>query len=389
MAPPFMCSLLFPLFLAVLSIASGYTPISDDTLKSLPVANDDFNIETGSLLSPLLITRVPGTGGQVEAQNHIASFFQENLPEWSVSWHNTTDTTPLTEDEEIPFQNIIVRRDPPWAAEGDVGRLTLVAHYDSKVEPEGFIGAIDSAAPCAMLMHVARSLEEGLKHMWAEMEENGEAGDPFTEVKGVQILFLDGEEAWETWTRTDSLYGARSLAEYWDTTPHAAMSAYRNPLNSISLFVLLDLLGTANPRIPSYFQNTHWAYKKYASMESRLRNLHLLTSKPASGTFLPDKDKKASDFSRGFVEDDHVPFMRRGVPVLHLIPTPFPSVWHTLEDDGEHLDIDTVKDWAQITLGFAAEWMDLEGHMPTTKGRRADRVQVERGADEPKTKTEL
>lgn len=33
----------------------------------------------------------------------------------------------------------------------------------------------------------------------------------------------------------------------------------------------------------------------------------------------------------GRIEDDHIPFLRRGVSVLHLIPERFPVVWHTLE----------------------------------------------------------
>lgn len=64
--------------------------------------------------------------------------------------------------------------------------------------------------------------------------------------------------------------------------------------------------------------------------------------------------------------DDHVPFMARGVEILHLIPTPFPRVWHELDDDGEHLDLDTVEDWALLTTAFVAEWMDLEGFFDTT-----------------------
>jgi glutaminyl-peptide cyclotransferase len=31
------------------------------------------------------------------------------------------------------------------------------------------------------------------------------------------------------------------------------------------------------------------------------------------------------------VEDDHVPFLRMGVDVLHIIANPFPRVWHTLK----------------------------------------------------------
>ena len=152
----------------------------------------------------------------------------------------------------------------------------------------------------------------------------------------------------------------RALAESWENTPHAALSVFRNPINSISLFVLLDLLGSAHPSVPSYFQSTHWAYRHLAEIESRLRKLRLLRSRPP-GRFLPDEDKASAQFTRSFVDDDHAPFMARGVPVLHLIPTPFPDVWHRMEDDGEHLDLPTVHDWAQMTTAFVAEWMDLEG----------------------------
>lgn len=67
------------------------------------------------------------------------------------------------------------------------------------------------------------------------------------------------------------------------------------------------------------------------------------------------------------VQDDHMPFMARGVEILHLIPSPFPNVWHTPQDDGEHLDMDTTEDWAKLMTAFAAEWMDLEGYMTAGK----------------------
>lgn len=59
--------------------------------------------------------------------------------------------------------------------------------------------------------------------------------------------------------------------------------------------------------------------------------------------------------------------MARGVEVLHIIPTPFPSVWHTMADDAEHLDMPTVEDWARMVTAFVGEWMDLEGHFPARK----------------------
>jgi hypothetical protein len=147
------------------------------------------------------------------------------------------------------------------------------------------------------------------------------------------------------------------------------LSTYSNPLQSISLFVLLDLLGAANPVIPSYFLTTHWAYKNMASVETRMRALSLLESKPRRH-FLPESDKKASHFGRSGVEDDHIPFMRRGVDVLHMIPSPFPSQWHNMDDDGEHLDMATVRDWTRIVTGFVVEWMDLREQMPKRVVRR-------------------
>lgn len=69
------------------------------------------------------------------------------------------------------------------------------------------------------------------------------------------------------------------------------------------------------------------------------------------------------------VQDDHMPFMARGVDILHVIPAPFPPVWHRIEDDGDHLDAPTVNDWAIIVEAFVAEWYHLENYL-SDKGDR-------------------
>ncbi|KAL2140796.1 hypothetical protein VTI28DRAFT_3230 [Corynascus sepedonium] len=354
------------------SFSQAYTPLSPSFLKSLPPpSTDDYDTTNGTLLAPLLIPRVPGTPGQQAAQAHLASFFHAHLPQWDVMWQNSTSTTPLTgPDQQVPFANLILRREPPWTKKrgpGAASFLTLVAHYDSKVEPNGFVGATDSAAPCAILMDVARAVDGFLSKMWADADQRrgreGVDGDDVVGLRdeGVQILFLDGEEAFVRWTDTDSLYGSRALAEEWEATVNPARSPFKNPMQQISLFVLLDLLGAKHPQVPSYFQGTHWAYQRMATLEGRLRQLGLLESEPGENPFLYESGKLATLFSGGtYVGDDHVPFMRRGAPVLHLIPSPFPAVWHTMEDDGEHLDIPTVKDWARIVTAFTLEWMDVQ-----------------------------
>lgn len=193
-------------------LVSAYKPLSDSFLKAIPSPASDFDIENGALLAPLLIPRVPGTSGQIKAQKHLVGFFQRELPKWTIEWQNSTSTTPATGSKELPFANLIIKREPPWVKPGQSNLLTLVAHYDSKKTSleglEGFIGATDSAAPCAMLMHAARSIDKYITQMHDEMAALGEGGTVEMDM-GVQILFLDGEEAFLKWTDTDSLYGSR------------------------------------------------------------------------------------------------------------------------------------------------------------------------------------
>ncbi|PYH93558.1 hypothetical protein BO71DRAFT_254351 [Aspergillus ellipticus CBS 707.79] len=371
-----LLSVYFALLL-LLAPGNAYQPISDDTLKSLPRPNDDFNIHTGALLAPILRPRVPGTPGSTAVLNHFVDFFRTSLPDWNLEFQNSTSKTPVSKGKEVPFVNLIASRDPPWASKGDVGRLTLTAHYDSKYEPEGFIGAIDSAAPCAMIMHAVRSIDAALTKKWDDMRVHGRT-NPLDEQEGIQIMLLDGEEAFKTWTDTDSLYGARSLAGQWDEEVNPAMSVYKTPLSSISLFVLLDLLGAKDPTIQSFFPTTHWAYKRMATLERRLRRLNQYKSASDSSDRLwfehGSKNEHQVNMFTG-IEDDHIPFMRRGVEILHIIdagPRGFPAVWHRMEDDGEHLDLATVEDWSLLVTAFAAEWMELEGFMPGSEKRDAE-----------------
>jgi glutaminyl-peptide cyclotransferase len=198
---------LLSLLTTFLPSGHAYTHLSEESLRKIPSADSDFDIHNNDgLLAPILKVRIPGTPPIEDVRQHFIHFFKNSLPNWNIELQNSTQETALK--KPITFVNIVATRDPPWTRAGDVGRLALVAHYDSKLTPEGFIGAIDSAAPCAMLMHAARSIDEALTRKWQAMQASGTADD-LEEEKGVQILLLDGEEAFITWTSTDSLYGAR------------------------------------------------------------------------------------------------------------------------------------------------------------------------------------
>ena len=48
-----------------------------------------------------------------------------------------------------------------------------------------------------------------------------------------------------------------------------------------------------------------------------------------------------------------------GVPVLHLISTPFPAVWHTPDDSEANLHPPTVHNLSRILAIFLAEYLGL------------------------------
>jgi glutaminyl-peptide cyclotransferase len=185
-------------------------------------------------------------------------------------------------------------------------------------------------------------LAETLNPLLDARHHRAEAGDEDDEDIAdttLQLVFFDGEEAFKDWTAKDSIYGARHLAEKWantyvlPTAKRRLLVSQMTELAGIEHFVLLDLLGAPRPLIRSYFADTHWLFDRLAGAESKLRDAGLLmpgrtaVQQPRDSFFM---ERKANQYL-GHVEDDHIPFLHRGVSVLHVISEPFPHVWHTLK----------------------------------------------------------
>jgi hypothetical protein len=49
-----------------------------------------------------------------------------------------------------------------------------------------------------------------------------------------------------------------------------------------------------------------------------------------------------------------------GVPILHLIPSPFPDVWHKEGDNYSALDFNTIANLNKIMRIFVAEYLSLK-----------------------------
>jgi len=137
------------------------------------------------------------------------------------------------------------------------------------------------------------------------------------------------------------------------TTPHQTL------LSTIEHLVLLDLLGASSPQIKSYFKDTAWLFATLKETEERLNvegAFH--TELPFTSYFHPLAPAD-STANFGYMGDDHVPFLKRGVPVLHLITEPFPRVWHTLRDDASALDQAAMDRWNVLMRVFVAEYLGL------------------------------
>ena len=74
---------------------------------------------------------------------------------WDVRLDKFLDDTPKG---RLEFTNIIATLNPNAAR-----RLVIACHYDSKLEPRGFLGATDSAVPCAQMINLATVMDRDLR----------------------------------------------------------------------------------------------------------------------------------------------------------------------------------------------------------------------------------
>jgi len=190
-----------------------------------------------------------------------------------------------------------------------------------------------------------------------------------SQIQRFNSFFFDGEEAFGEWTDTDSIYGARHLAEKWGTTyilPHRRRLSMvqTTELDGIEHLILLDLLGAPGPAIRSYFLDTAWLFDAMISAERRLGDSGAFAygdhTSMASGKWQSYfRPRTRSNVNFGYIGDDHVPFLERGISVLHIIPEHFPLVWHRLADDASALDLPTLRRWNLILRVFISEYLYL------------------------------
>ncbi|XP_039485577.1 glutaminyl-peptide cyclotransferase isoform X2 [Drosophila santomea] len=307
----------------------SYNPSELSESRFLEYSNLSDKLHLREAIDKILIPRIVGTKNHTIVREYIVQSLRGL--DWDVEINSFHDHAPIK--GKLHFHNIIATLNPNAER-----YLVLACHYDSKYMPGvEFLGATDSAVPCAMLLNLAQTLQEPLK----ELKKNK---------LSLMLLFFDGEEAFEEWGPKDSIYGARHLAKKWQ---------YEGKLDRIDMLVLLDLLGAPDPAFYSFFENTESWYMRLQSVETRLARFQLLERYASSGVAQRDPSRyfQSQAMRSSFIEDDHIPFLRRNVPILHLIPVPFPSVWHTPDDNASVIDYATTDNLALIIRLFALEYL--------------------------------
>ena len=199
----------------------------------------------------------------------------------SVDQDTFTAQTPVG---EMSMTNIVGRM---GKAGGRI--LVLATHYDTKLM-DGFVGANDGGSSTALVLALAPILaKQGFEHE-------------------IRLVFLDGEEAFGEWSDQDSLYGSRHLAAKWKTDGTASR---------IGALILVDLIGDADLDLLKDSNSTPWLRDLVWKVAARLGHSRQFLNREAP------------------FEDDHLPFVRAGVPAVDLIDLnygPGGRYWHTTAD---------------------------------------------------------
>lgn len=178
------------------------------------------------------------------------------------------------------------------------GVIVLASHYETNypLRNINYIGANDGGSTTGLLIELANHLR-------------GRTLDGYS----VWLVFFDGEEAFKEWSDTDSTYGSRHLAAKWQND---------STLKRIKAYIILDMLGDKDLDIQRDSNSTPWL----------LDLIQKAAGKYGDQSYFFQQETTDSD--------DHIPFVKRGVPSADIIDLNYGyqnSYWHTAQDTMDKL----------------------------------------------------
>jgi peptidase M28-like protein len=237
-----------------------------------------------------------GSANHKKVEEYLASHLKGDQVEDDVF-------TAETNVGKFPVHNIIAKF--PGTKDGII---ILASHYDTNypLRDSSYVGANDGASSSALLLEIANQLR-------------GKPRDGYS----VWLIWDDAEEAMKPDTEvdfmSDSLYGITHLAEKWQSD---------GTLKKVKAFLLTDMIGDADLNIDREGNSTPWLQSVVYEAATRLAyQSHFF------GRALP-------------MDDDHLPFVKRGVPSVDLIDFAYGYnnvFWHTPQDTVDKLSPQSLK----------------------------------------------
>jgi len=193
---------------------------------------------------------------------------------------------------QVEMKNITAR----FSGESD--RVVVISgHYDTLLQTGGtFVGANDGGSSTGFLLEMASLLN----------------GQPLKD--SIWLVFFDGEEALVRWSGNDHTYGSRRMASLWELSGVG---------RKIKALINVDMIGDADLRLLNEGQSTDWLRSMAGNTGRRLGYVR--------------------EFPVGepqYIEDDHVEFIKRGMPAVDLIDLDYGLMnryWHTPQDTMDKL----------------------------------------------------
>lgn len=200
----------------------------------------------------------------------------------------------------MTFVNLVAR----FGNQKGPAQFLLCSHYDTKTfDTIRFVGANDGGSSTGLLIEMARVL----------------AINPVLAAK-IELVFFDGEEAFENFTATDGLFGSRHFA-----------SELRESAKNFRGGILFDMIGDKSLQITlSPDSPIDLAHHIFAAADAVGQRAHFT-------------------YFGGGITDDHTPLNEIGIPVIDLIDFNFPA-WHTAEDTLDKISAESLEIVGRVAL---------------------------------------
>lgn len=258
--------------------------------------------------------RVSGTDGAQKAAQYILDHLRSSGIDAEIdSFEDPTPEGPQT------FRNVTGR-----IKGGGAGVVVLGSHYETKHGiSDDFVGANDSGSSTGLLLELAQ---------WVSARSEPHSFD-------LVFAFFDGEECRRRYGPEDGLHGSRRFAQQLVDSGKAGR---------VKAVIILDMIGDADLHIDIPRNSTR-------SLVASALNAARRCKHRASFGLMP-----------GALLDDHVPFLKRGMPAIDIIDFQFGSgpgkndYWHTAADTVDKLSAESLDIVGTVVLEMLEQLVDGE-----------------------------